>query len=123
MQLVGFDHLVLTVSDIQASLAFYTQVLCMKARVVGGRHELHFAKQKINLHARPGEFLPAAKTPTNGSADFCLVAQGPMRDIVAHVSQLTNIELGPVPRSGAQGGMSSIYVRDPDQNLVEICVY
>lgn len=123
MNLIGFDHLVLTVAALSATIQFYTQALNMTAVVDGARHELHFGSQKINLHTRPGEFQPAAKKPLAGSADFCLVAKGPLHDIVEHVSRWTPIELGPVPRTGSQGPMQSIYVRDPDGNLVEVCVY
>lgn len=123
INLQSFDHLVLTVSDVAATVQFYTKVLGMTAVRDGTRQELHFGKQKINLHSRPGEFQPAAARPMLGSADFCLVAKASMQDIVQHVSKYAVIELGPVPRMGVQGQMESIYLRDPDQNLVEICVY
>lgn len=123
MNILGFDHLVLTVQDVAATTAFYTTVLGMTSIVDGTRHELHFGEQKINLHSRPGEFQPAAARPTPGSADICLRAKGSMQAIVAHVSRHVPVELGPVPRTGACGPMVSIYIRDPDQNLVEICVY
>lgn len=123
MKLTGFDHLVLTVADISATMQFYTQVLGMTAVVDGSRHELHFGLQKINVHTRPGEFQPAARTPVAGSADFCLVTQSLMQDIVEQVSSVAPIELGPVIRTGAKGPMHSIYLRDPDGNLVEICTY
>lgn len=123
MQITGIDHLVLTVSDVKATLHFYTEVLGMKAVTEGGRSELHFGTQKINLHAKPGEFQPAAAKPAPGTADFCLTAQGPMSRIEEHLRRTANIELGPVSRRGAQGAMLSVYLRDPDFNLVEVCVY
>lgn len=123
MRITGLDHLVLTVGNVEETVSFYTRVLGMTAVTDGPRHELHFGNQKINLHSRPREFQPAAARPVAGSADFCLVADGSMDAIVAHISRFVPIELGPVPRSGAQGAMQSVYVRDPDQNLVEICTY
>ena len=123
MNILGVDHMVLTVSDVPATLRFYTEVLGLRAVSEGGRHALHFGAQKINLHARPGQFQPAAAHPAPGTADFCLVAQGPMTAVLEHIRPLAAIELGPVPRQGARGSMQSIYLRDPDGNLVEICVY
>lgn len=123
MKITGIDHIVLTVTDVAKTIAFYTQALGMTAVDNGSRHELHFGAQKINLHSRPGEFQPAAAHPRAGSADFCLGAQGPLDAIMEHVQRVTPIELGPVSRTGARGPMTSIYVRDPDGNLVEICVY
>ena len=123
MYIKNIDHIVLTVGDVEATVRFYTDVLGMRAETQGGRHALHFGGQKINLHSRPAEFLPAAACPVAGSADICLVAQGPMSDIVRHVRRFVPIEEGPVPRHGANGPMTSVYVRDPDGNLVEICVY
>lgn len=123
MPLCGFDHLVLTVRDVEATQRFYEQVLGMRSVVNGPRHELHFGTHKINLHRRPGEFQPAAAQPVAGSADFCLVTTEPLAELVKRVGALAPIELGPVARQGAQGPMTSIYLRDPDGNLVEIAVY
>lgn len=120
MNIRSFDHVVLTVSDFDRSVAFYT-------RVLGLRHEgraLFFGESKINLHRRAGEFSPAAQTPLAGSADFCLVVDGDIRHIAQQVEAAGGaIELGPVSREGARGSMQSIYLRDPDGNLVELASY
>lgn len=123
MHITGLDHFVLTVSDRAATTRFYTEVLGMRLVQVGSRQELHFGGQKINVHTRPGEFQPAAAKPLPGSADFCLIAQDSINELAAELGKHTRIELGPVARMGAQGSMSSLYVRDPDGNLVEISVY
>jgi catechol 2,3-dioxygenase-like lactoylglutathione lyase family enzyme len=118
----SLDHLVLTVADIDASIEFYTRVLGMEEVVfAGGRRALAFGDQKINLHQRHAEFEPKAQRPTPGSADFCLLTDTPREDILRHLSACgVPVVEGPVERSGATGPLISIYVRDPDGNLVEI---
>ena len=123
MSIRGFDHLVLTVRDVDATVRFYEQVLGMRHVLDGTRHELHFGTSKINLHRRPGEYQPAAAHAVAGSADFCLVSTESLEELVNRVRACAPIELGPVTRQGAQGPMTSIYLRDPDGNLVEIAVY
>ncbi|RJQ76062.1 VOC family protein [Pseudonocardiaceae bacterium YIM PH 21723] len=125
MELERIDHLVLTVADIPASIAFYTRVLGMRAVEFGeGRHALEFGQHKINLHRHGAEFEPKALRPTPGSADLCLVTSTPLSEVV---DQLTGcgvpIEEGPVPRTGALGPITSVYLRDPDQNLIELANY
>ncbi len=125
MQVDRLDHLVLTVHDIEATCAFYARVLGMQIVTFGGgRKALAFGKQKINLHEQGKEFEPKASRPTPGSADLCLIASVPLEDVIAHV-QSCGIPIleGPVERSGALGPMRSIYLRDPDSNLIEISVY
>ncbi|WP_092496496.1 VOC family protein [Faunimonas pinastri] len=119
-----FDHLVLTVADIDRTVAFYSDALGMEAETRNGRTALKFGRQKINLHQRGHEFEPRALRPTPGSGDFCLIATTPLADVVAHLQDRgVAVELGPVDREGALGPMQSVYVRDPDTNLVEIAVY
>jgi catechol 2,3-dioxygenase-like lactoylglutathione lyase family enzyme len=120
------DHLVLTVRDIERTCAFYSRVLGM--RVVrfedGGRTALHFGAQKINLHRAGHEFEPKAQTPLPGSGDFCLITTTPMPAVAAHLrASGVDIILGPVPKEGATGGLTSVYFRDPDGNLVEVSTY
>jgi catechol 2,3-dioxygenase-like lactoylglutathione lyase family enzyme len=124
MRIDRLDHLVLTVADIPATLAFYTDVLGMRAVTFGdGRHALVFGAQKINLHRAGHEFDPKAARPTPGSGDLCLIADGPLEDVVAHLARAgVAIEEGPVGRTGATGPIQSVYVRDPDDNLVEVAV-
>jgi len=116
------DHLVLTVSDLQRTIAFYEKVLGMEVvRFGGGRYALHFGRQKINLHERGREFEPKAHTPCPGSADLCFIASTPLDDVIRHLENRgVPIEEGPVDRTGAGGKIRSVYVRDPDRNLIEI---
>ena len=116
------DHLVLTVRDVEATCAFYERVLGMETvTFAGGRKALAFGGQKINLHQAGREFEPKADRPTPGSADLCLITETPLADVMAHlVACGVAVEEGPVPRTGARGPITSVYVRDPDGNLVEI---
>src|SRR4051794_36611896 len=122
MRLDRLDHLVLTVRDIDASIAFYSNVLGMEAVTFGqGRHALAFGQQKINLHQAGHEFEPKAVHPTPGSGDLCFITSIPLTEVVAHLkAQGVTIEEGPVPRTGAVGPLLSIYLRDPDGNLIEV---
>ncbi len=119
------DHLVLTVADIPASCRFYHDVLGMEVVRFGeGRTALAFGAQKINLHQAGHEFEPKARRPTPGSADLCLVAATPLEQVQAQLEAAgVAIECGPVARTGATGPILSLYVRDPDDNLVELCNY
>jgi catechol 2,3-dioxygenase-like lactoylglutathione lyase family enzyme len=119
------DHLVLTVADLDATLAFYTRVLGMRPVTFGGgRKALEFGRQKINLHQAGAELEPNAARPTPGSGDLCFVTRSSLSEVAAYLTaQGVPIEEGPVDRTGALGPMRSVYVRDPDANLVEICVY
>jgi catechol 2,3-dioxygenase-like lactoylglutathione lyase family enzyme len=121
----GLDHLVLTVVDLAATTEFYQRVLGMSAEVFGdGRHALHFGDQKINLHEAGREFEPKAARPTPGSADLCFITRTPLEEVQQHLrTQSVPLELGPVDRTGARGPMRSVYIRDPDGNLVEIATY
>lgn len=122
----GLDHLVLTVADVRATVAFYETVLGMQAqafRVADGstRQALTFGGQKINLHPASGPFAPHAARPAPGSADLCFLTDTPLSDWLAHLAALgIPVEAGPVPRTGATGPILSIYLRDPDGNLIEV---
>jgi catechol 2,3-dioxygenase-like lactoylglutathione lyase family enzyme len=122
MNIESLDHLVLTVSDIEATCRFYEQALGIKTVTFGaGRKALEFGRQKINLHQQGHEFEPKARRPTPGSADLCFIASTPLADVVNHlVSSGVQIIEGPVPRTGATGKILSVYLRDPDLNLIEI---
>jgi catechol 2,3-dioxygenase-like lactoylglutathione lyase family enzyme len=119
------DHVVLTVADLAATIGFYERVLGMRHVVTGDRHALHFGDCKLNLHPEVNDYPPLkAAVPTLGSEDICLVAEGSLEDVIAHL-RACDVEIveGPVARDGALGRMTSVYVRDPDLNLVEISVY
>ena len=125
MKIARIDHFVLTVASIDATCSFYSNVLGMEiVEFAGGRKALSFGEQKINLHQHGKEIEPKSYAPTPGSADFCLISAVPIDDIVSHLSECSvEIEEGPVPRTGAKGQIESIYLRDPDNNLVELSVY
>lgn len=125
MKIEGLDHLVLTVKDICRTSDFYEQILGMEVvEFQKGRYALMFGKQKINLHEAGNEFEPKALKPTPGSADLCFVTSTPLEQVLEHLREKeVPIEKGPVQRSGALGEILSIYVRDPDKNLIEISNY
>lgn len=120
----SIDHMVITTADLESCLHFYADILGMEHKVQGGQHALHFGAQKINLHTRPHEFHPSAANVEYGSQDFCLIAEGDIYDIKDEITA-AGIEVieGVVERYGAAGLMDSIYMYDPDGNLVEIAVY
>ncbi|NVI90197.1 VOC family protein [Actinomadura sp. BRA 177] len=125
MRMDRLDHLVLTVADIDAALQFYTRVLGMEAVTFGaGRRALAFRTSKINLHQAGREFEPKAARPTPGSADLCLIVTVPLDEVLADLERHgVPVEEGPVPRTGATGPITSVYIRDPDHNLIELSVY
>lgn len=122
MNIDSLDHLVLTVQDIDASCAFYTEALGMQVVTFGaGRKALRFGTQKINLHAHGHEFEPKARQPAPGSADLCFLTSVPIDEVGRHLASCGVEILGaPVARTGASGPILSIYCRDPDGNLIEI---
>ena len=122
MQISHLDHLVLTVRDIPKSLDFYSRVLGMQPVVFGqGRHALSFGQQKINLHQAGAEFEPKATHPLPGSADLCFIVNDRLDDVIEHLQALgVSILEGPVVRTGARGPIRSIYLLDPDLNLIEL---
>lgn len=119
------DHFVLTVRDIERTCQFYERALGMKREEFGaGRVALTFGKQKINLHEAGNELEPKALNPTPGGGDFCLIANIPIEQVVDHLEGAgVEIELMPSARTGATGPITSVYFRDPDQNLVEVSTY
>ena len=125
MKIDRLDHFVLTVSNIEATVQFYTEVLGMeKVEFGNGRIALIFGQQKINLHQRGHEFEPKAAHVQTGSADLCFITTTPIADVIEHL-QIHQIEIiaGPVARTGATGKITSVYLRDPDKNLIELSNY
>ena len=121
------DHLVLTTANESACIDFYTRVLGMKlGSFIGGtspveRKAFTFGNQKINLHIKGKEFEPKANIPMPGSLDLCFIADRPLTEVINHLAKENwPIIEGPVIRTGATSKINSVYVRDPDQNLIEI---
>jgi len=122
------DHIVLTTRDKQACIRFYTDVLGMKLvsfKTPGGeRLAFGFGAQKINLHEWGREFEPRAHVAVPGSLDLCFIASVSLDDVIKKLTaRKIKIIEGPVKKTGAAGQIRSVYVRDPDLNLVEISVY
>ena len=116
------DHLVLTVRDVEATCDFYVRAHGMQAITIGDeRRALTIGAQKINLHRAGHEFEPKAARPTPGSGDLCFLTTTPLDEAIAPLrAQGIDIVEGPVRRTGATAPILSIYIRDPDLNLVEI---
>lgn len=130
MRIERLDHLVLTVRDAQATADFYARVLGMRAEIFEDDARtfrfgsLYFGDQKINLHQAGHKFEPKALHPTPGAGDLCFIITASPGEVVAHLRDCgVAILEGPVPRTGALGPMTSVYFRDPDQNLIEIAHY
>lgn len=125
MKIEQMDHLVLTVKDIKATCKFYACVLGME--IITFEHDrlaLKFGNQKLNLHEIGNELTPQASKPTPGAIDFCLITKTPVAEAVKHfeANQVEIVE-GPVDRTGVNGAIISIYIRDPDDNLIEVSNY
>jgi catechol 2,3-dioxygenase-like lactoylglutathione lyase family enzyme len=115
------DHLVLTVASIDAAVDFYTEVLGMDMVLIEGRKNLTFGVQTIKLHQRGHELSPHAAHATPGSADLCFVTTTPLEEVIEYLNALKiHVEEGPVQRTSGLGKLRSVYIRDPDRNLIEI---
>ena len=124
MKIQAFDHIVLTTANLEKCLEFYVGLLGLRAEEKDGRYALFFGSQKINIHTKPGEFLPAAAYPLAGSLDLCFVAEGDAEEAYAELrTKNAPLVSEVVIRNGARGTMKSIYLRDPDGNLVELGFY
>jgi catechol 2,3-dioxygenase-like lactoylglutathione lyase family enzyme len=125
MNITGLDHIVFTVRDMERTCDFYRRILGMTVVTFGeDRRALTFGNQKINLHQAGDEITPNARAAGPGTADVCFVTDTPIDDVLATLAEfLVEIEMGPMPQTGARGAMTSIYFRDPDENLIEIARY
>ncbi|WP_138755661.1 VOC family protein [Paenibacillus sinopodophylli] len=125
MNINRLDHLVLTVRSVEASCTFYQEVLGMEIITFGEeRKAASFGQQKINFHEVDKEIDPKANTPLPGSSDLCLITSETPIVVLQHLKKLgVAVVLGPVERTGALGSITSIYIRDPDYNLIEISSY
>lgn len=119
------DHLVLTTVDEAAATHFYVDVLGMQLESFGsGRKAFRFGNQKINLHVKGKEFEPKAHTPVPGALDLCFISSVPLDEVMAELDRKGAVIVeGPIMRTGAVGPIRSIYLRDPDLNLIEISEY
>lgn len=124
MRIKQLDHMVITTADLEKCLDFYGNILGMEIDDSNERYAVKFGNQKINIHRKKAEFLPAAANVTYGSQDICLIAEGKIEEIREELEEKGYpIELGIVRRTGACGPIESIYLRDPDKNLIEISTY
>lgn len=124
MRIKSIDHIVIPTSDLKSMIHFYVDLLGMKLDVSHNHYAVSFGNQKINLHVGLAEFLPAAGTPTYGSADICFLVEGSLLEIKAELeAKGVSIEKGIVCRNGAQGPIKSIYLRDPEGNLIELSTF
>mgnify|MGYP000359715157 FL=1 len=121
MNATAIDHFVLTVSDVSASCDFYESLGAEVVTFGDDRKAVRFGDQKINLHPTDGDVTPVAAEPTVGAGDFCLLTETPIQTVEAELRE-RGIEIveGPIERTGAVAPITSVYVRDPDGNLVEI---
>lgn len=122
IRIKNLDHLVITASDLQATIDFYTTVLGMEHVAFGDNlHAVHFGNQKFNIHDASTDVSPKALNIIPGSEDFCLLSETEISLVIQHLRMCgVTIEEGPVKRSGAAGTLESVYFRDPDGNLVEV---
>ncbi|WP_366938838.1 VOC family protein [uncultured Paracoccus sp.] len=120
--IASLDHIVLTTADEAACIAFYVDLLGLRLETFAeGRKALCFGRQKINLHVKGREFEPKAHLPVPGSLDLCFLTDQSIGAVVDHLTAMgAAIIAGPVRRSGATGPLMSVYLRDPDLNLIEI---
>ena len=125
MEIESIDHVVLTVRDLERTCDFYRSVLGFQVvSFGGGRKGLQFGRQKLNLHVYGKEFEPKALHPTPGAIDLCFITTTPLDEVRRELGEKgIAIEVGPVEKVGAVGKLLSVYVRDPDQNLIEIANY
>ena len=123
------DHVVLTCTDIETTTQWYEKTLGFEREFFKGpegqpRYAVRFGQLKINLQDKDTETPTKAAVPTIGSGDFCLISKVPLDDFIQHLKAVgVPIDTGPVPRRGAMGPIRSVYLRDPDQNLVEVAEY
>ena len=128
MKLENIDHVVITVKDLNKTIDFYTNILGMKLEKFFSsldnnqiRYAVSFGSQKINIHEEKKPIKPNALNPSSGSMDICFISKNKINDWVHHlVKKGINIEIGPEKKTGALGPILSIYIRDPDFNLIEI---
>ncbi len=124
------DHIVMTVTDMSKTIDFYCSVLGTTlvefVPPTGGpaRKSLHFGKQKINLHDAASPYVPHSRVPQAGSVDLCFISAQSLNDWQTHLANHdVSVEEGPVRKTGANGALMSLYIRDPDGNLIEISNY
>ena len=125
--ITSIDHIVLTSKDVDKTIFFYRNILGMKLEENIDEYKgkkriyLKFGSQKINVHPEKKPFIPHAKNPISGAVDVCFLSSLPIKDWIKTLTKnKIEIEIGPVQREGATGKLNSIYLRDPDMNLIEI---
>jgi len=122
MKVAKLDHFIITVNNPEKTIDFYSRVLGMELQTFSdGRKALIFGDQKINLHEAGKEFEPHAQNPLPGSADLCFITRTPMQQVISHLTTCNvPIIAGPIEKTGVNSPLLSIYIHDPDNNLIEI---
>lgn len=124
MEPTRIDHVVLYATDVDTTAAFYERCGMERETFDDGRVAVRFGEAKINLHQAGDEYVPHARSPEPGSADFCLIVESAVEEVADHLeSEGVELVAGPVEKVGAGGPMDSVYVRDPDGNLLEFASY
>lgn len=125
MKIKDIDHITLTVTDLAATLRFYHEVFDMPIiETDDGRQSVLCGKQAIKFQLTKQPHPPVAAAPTPGSADFCIIVKDPLEEVKNHlISYYVPIIAGPVERNGAHGKITSFYINDPDNNLIEVAEY
>jgi catechol 2,3-dioxygenase-like lactoylglutathione lyase family enzyme len=132
MAIKGIDHWVIVAGDLMRTLEFYGRLgFTIAWETRPGRPDMATIRindaQKINVHGpeSPGRagYL-GARRPTVGGADFCVEWEGTIGEVLALLKENGIVpEAGPGSRTCARGVSTSVYFRDPDDNLVELTVY
>jgi len=124
INILTLDHIVLTVKNIDKTVEFYEKLGMKKEIFSDNKVALKYSNQKINLHKLGSEFEPKAKNVKEGSADLCFIIKQNLEEVIIYLEkQRIKIEQGIVQKTGANGKIRSIYLRDPDSNLIELSNY
>jgi catechol 2,3-dioxygenase-like lactoylglutathione lyase family enzyme len=124
MNVERIDHLVLTVKDIDETCNFYKDILGMEVETFSFRKRaVKFGNQSLTIHQKGMAFEPNAHLPTPGAINICFIVKETVEQVKSELES-KNIPIeGMIQRPGAAGKVTSIYFRDPDQNLIEVCNY
>ena len=124
------DHIVMNCHDVETTASWYERALGFKREPYtspageGERIALKFGQQKFNLRQTGSSGWVTCKVDAPGSLDLCFITEASLKPVIERLqSHGIPITVGPAPRTGALGRMTSIYCEDPDGNLVEVATY